>query len=74
MNLKNTFEALFGKAETGIATITGDKGGSYAATTQSGAAVTLTGTAEIGWRVFYDRRSGRITGRAPDLAVTEIPL
>jgi len=44
MNLKNTFEALFGRQETGIATITGERGGgSYAATTQGGAEVVLTG-------------------------------
>jgi len=34
----------------------------------------LTGEAEMGGRVFYDQHTNRITGRAPDLAVTDLPL
>ena len=69
MNLKNTFEALFGRQETGIATITGERGGgSYAATTQGGAEVVL------GKKVFYDAKSGRILGEAPAHRVTDIVL
>ena len=74
MNLKSTFEALFGRQETGIATITGERGGSYAATTQGGADVVLTGSATVGKKVFYDAKSGRILGEAPAHRVTDIVL
>lgn len=75
MNLKSTFEALFSRQETGIATITGERGGgSYAATTQGGAEVVLTGSATVGKKVFYDAKSGRILGEAPSHRVTDIVL
>ena len=38
------------------------------------ATLILTGEAEMGGRVFYDQHTNRITGRAPDLAVTDLPL
>ena len=75
MNLKSTFEALLGRQETGIATITGEHGGgSYTATTQGGAEVVLTGSAAVGKKVFYDARSGRILREAPAHRVTDIVL
>lgn len=75
MNLKSTFEALLGRQETGIATITGERGGgNYAATTQGGAEVVLTGSATVGKKVFYDVRSGRILREAPAHRVTDIVL
>ena len=46
----------------------------WAAQSQTGGNLILTGEAEAGGRVFYEQHTNRITGRAPDLAVTDLPL
>ena len=58
-----------------FAKVSGHLGGSaWAAESQTGGNLILTGEAEMGGRVFYDQHTNRITGRAPDLAVTDLPL
>lgn len=75
MNLIPVFEALFARTQISIAKITAAQGaGVWAAVTQSGDPLTLTGQAEVGKTVFYDTQSGKITAEAPALKVTDIPV
>jgi len=64
MNVLQRLNAVLDRRSTGVAKITGHLGGN----------LILTGEAEMGGRVFYDQHTNRITGRAPDLAVTDLPL
>ena len=75
MNVLQRLNAVLDRKSTGVAKITGRLGGSaWAAQSQTGGNLILTGEAEMGGRVFYDQYTNRITGRAPDLAVTDLPL
>ena len=75
MNVLQRLNAVLDRKSTGVAKITGHLGGSaWAAQSQTGGNLILTGEAEMGGRVFYDQHTNRITGRAPDLAVTDLPL
>lgn len=69
MNLLSQFTAIFGQQERGFATAVGvHRDGRLIATTPSGATVLLTGEAELGKNVFYDRVSGRVLNVAPSVA------
>ena len=75
MNVLQRLNAVLDRKSTGVAKITGHLGGNaWAAQSQTGGNLILTGEAEMGGRVFYDQHTNRITGRAPDLAVTDLPL
>ena len=75
MNVLQRLNAVLDRKSKGVAKITGHLGGSaWAAESQTGGNLILTGEAETGGRVFYDQHTNRITGRAPDLAVTDLPL
>ena len=72
-NLYQNLTALFNREQRGIAKITGDLGGgSWAAQTQSGGNIVLSGQAALNQRVFYDIRTNRIISQAPDAAVLEL--
>ncbi|MCS4534233.1 hypothetical protein [Neisseria montereyensis] len=75
MNLLQQFNAIFNREERGIAKITGDLGGgSFAARANGGGNIVLNGQASNGQSVFYDKRTNKILGPAPDLDVTDIPV
>ena len=72
-NLYQNLTALRNREQRGIAKITGDLGGgSWAAQTQSGGNIVLSGQAALNQRVFYDVRTNRIISQAPDAAVLEL--
>ncbi len=72
-NLYQNLTALLKREQRGIAKITGDLGGgSWAAQTQSGGNLVLSGQAAFNQRVFYDVLSNRILGQAPDTTVLEL--
>ena len=84
-NLYQNLTALLKREQRGIAKITGDLGGgswkggffcpchgSWAAQTQSGGNLVLSGQAALNQRVFYDVLSNRILGQAPDTTVLEL--
>ena len=72
-NLYQNLTALLNREQRGIAKITGDLGGgSWAAQTQSGGTIVLSGQAALNQRVFYDVRTNRIISQAPDAAVLEL--
>lgn len=72
-NLYQNLTALLNREQRGIAKITGDLGGgSWAAQTQSGGNIVLSGQAALSQRVFYDIRTSRIISQAPDAAVLEL--
>jgi len=72
-NLYQNLTALLNREQRGIAKITGDfGGGSWAAQTQSGGNIGLSGQAALNQRVFYDVRTNRIISQAPDAAVLEL--
>ena len=72
-NLYQNLTALLNREQRGIAKITGDLGGgSWAAQTQSGGNIVLSGQTALNQRVFYDVRTNRIISQAPDTAVLEL--
>lgn len=72
-NLYQNLTALLNREQRGIAKITGDLGGgSWAAQTQSGGNIVLSGQVALNQRVFYDIRTNRIISQAPDAAVLEL--
>lgn len=72
-NLYQNLTALLNREQRGIAKITGDLGGgSWAAQTQSGGNIVLSGQTALNQRVFYDVRTNRIISQAPDAAVLEL--
>nr|DAN48377.1 MAG TPA: hypothetical protein [Caudoviricetes sp.] len=72
-NLYQNLTALLNREQRGITKITGDLGGgSWAAQTQSGGNIVLSGQAALNQRVFYDIRTNRIISQAPDAAVLEL--
>lgn len=72
-NLYQNLTALLNREQRGIAKITGDLGGgSWAAQTQGGGNIVLSGQAALNQRVFYDIRTNRIISQAPDAAVLEL--
>lgn len=72
-NLYQNLTSLLNHEQRGIAKITGDLGGgSWAAQTQSGGNIVLSGQAALNQRVFYDIRTNRIISQAPDAAVLEL--
>lgn len=72
-NLYQSLTALLNREQRGIAKITGDLGGgTWAAQTQSGGNLVLSGQASLNQRVFYDVRTNRIISQAPDAAVLEL--
>jgi hypothetical protein len=72
-NLYQNLTALLNREQRGIAKITGDLGGgSWAAQTQSGGNIVLSGQTALNQRVFYDIRTNRIISQAPDAAVLEL--
>ena len=75
MKVMQRMNAILERKRTGVAKKTAHHGGrARAAQSQTGGNLILTGEAEAGGRVFYDQHTNRITGRAPDLAVTDLPL
>ncbi|MBF0803367.1 MULTISPECIES: hypothetical protein [unclassified Neisseria] len=75
MNLFEQFNAIFNREQRGIAKITGDLGGgSFAARAHGGGNIVLSGQAANGQSVFYDKRTNKIIGQAPDLQITDIPV
>lgn len=74
-NLYQNLTALLNREQRGIAKITGDLGGSsWAAQTQSGGNIVLSGQTALNQRVFYDVRTNRIISQAPDAAVLELSV
>jgi len=72
-NLYQNLTTLLNREQRGIAKITGDLGGgSWAAQTQSGGNIVLSGQTALNQRVFYDIRTNRIISQAPDAAVVEL--
>ncbi|MBF1290483.1 MAG: hypothetical protein HXM81_00190 [Neisseria sicca] len=72
-NLYQNLTTLLNREQRGIAKITGDLGGgSWAAQTQSGGNIVLSGQTALNQRVFYDIRTNRIISQAPDAAVLEL--
>jgi hypothetical protein len=72
-NLYQNLTSLLNREQRGIAKITGDLGGgSWAAQTQSGGNIVLSGQTALNQRVFYDIRTNRIISQAPDAAVLEL--
>lgn len=72
MNLLSQFQQIFTENPKGYATVTGIKpDGTLIATTSTGATVLLTGQADIGKAVFYDRVESRVLGDAPDVVFKE---
>lgn len=72
-NLYQNLTTLLNREPRGIAKITGDLGGgSWAAQTQSGGNIVLSGQTALNQRVFYDIRTNRIISQAPDAAVLEL--
>lgn len=72
-NLYQNLTALLNREQRGIAKITGDLGGgSWAAQTQSGGNIVLSGQTALSQRVFYDVRTNRIISQAPDATVLEL--
>ncbi|UOO93573.1 hypothetical protein [Vitreoscilla stercoraria] len=75
MNIKSVFESLFEAEQLSVARIsTQISVGTYQATTQNGHPVILTGNAQVNQMVFYDMRTGKITGQAPDVDVVDLPV
>ena len=74
-NLYQNLTALLNREQRGIAKITGDLGGgSWAAQTQSGGNIVLSGQAALNQRVFYHVPTNRIISQAPDAAVLELSV
>lgn len=74
-NLYQNLTSLLNREQRGIAKITGDLGGgSWAAQTQSGGNIVLSGQTALNQRVFYDIRTNRIISQAPDAAVLELSV
>lgn len=72
-NLYQNLTSLLNREQRGIAKITGDLGGgSWAAQTQSGGNLVLSGQAATGQSVFYDILTNRILGQAPDAPVLDL--
>ena len=72
-NLYQNLTTLLNREQRGIAKITGALGGgSWAAQTQSGGNIVLSGQTALNQRVFYDIRTNRIISQAPDAAVLEL--
>lgn len=72
MNLLSQFQQIFTENPKGYATITGVKpDGTLIATTPTGATVLLTGQADIGKAVFYDRVASKVLEEAPDVVFKE---
>ena len=72
-NLYQNQTTQLNREQRGIAKITGDLGGgSWAAQTQSGGNIVLSGQTALNQRVFYDIRTNRIISQAPDAAVMEL--
>ena len=72
-NLYQNLTALLNREQRGIAKITGDLGGgSWAAQTQSGGNIVLSGQTALTQRGFYDVRTNHIISQAPDAAVLEL--
>lgn len=75
MSILQQLRNALNQEQRSIATITGKSGdGKCTAKTQAGANLILIGAAEVGQRVFYDVRSGRILGDAPKVEITDIVL
>ena len=75
MNIYSQFSALFNREHLAVAKISADMGGgSWAAKTQGGRDIVLTGSAAVGEGVFYDLNTRKITGQAPNLPVIDIAV
>ena len=75
MNLSAVFASLFGRQNLSVAkVISVGADGRCAATTRDGSSVVLIGEAKAGDTVFYDIGSRKISGTAPTLSVTDIPV
>lgn len=73
-NLNDFFSPLYKKTHTGVAAITADLGtGRYAAQTEAGESLVLTGTGvNVGDKVFYDARTRAILAQAPSVVFVDI--
>lgn len=75
MNLYQRLNSVLNREQRGIARITGDLGGgSWAAKSQGGGNLVLHGEAAANGSVFYDTRSNRILGSAPDVPVVDLSV
>lgn len=72
MNLLSQFNQIFDRTERGVARITGQRGGGQlVAITPSGATLLLNGELETGKMCYYDKRSAKVLGEAPDVVYAE---
>lgn len=72
MTIFNQFNQLFNSQDKAIATVTGQRGGGVVvAQTLGGATILLEGSIETGKKCFYDRRTGKVLGEAPDVSYGE---
>lgn len=72
MSLLKQFNDLLNTQVNAVAKVTGQRGGGQVvAETLGGATVLLYGTAETDKNVFYDRRTGKVIGTAPDVTFGE---
>lgn len=72
MNILSQLERVLDSQERGIARVIGQRGGGkVVAETESGAVLILTGELESHKQCYYDRRSNKILGEAPDIPYSE---
>ena len=72
MNLLTQFNQILDRTERGVARVTGQRGGGQlVAKTTSGATILLTGEMEAGKMCYYDKRSSKVLGEAPDVTYSE---
>lgn len=72
MNLLSQFNQILDRTERSVARVTGHRGGGLiVAQTTSGATILLTGEMETGKMCYYDKRSSKVLGEAPDVVYSE---
>lgn len=72
MDLLSKFEQIFDSTERGFARVIGQRdGGAVVAETESGAQLILQGSIETGKACYYDKRSLKVLGEAPNAPYSE---
>lgn len=75
MNNYQRLSSILSRHQQGVAQITGDLGGgAWAARSQGGSNLVLSGQAAIGNKVFYDIKTNKILSQAPDLRLIELGI
>lgn len=75
MNIIDRLNNVMNRRQVGVAKITGELGGgSWAAQSQGGGNLVLTGSAVVGGRVFYDIHSNTIISAAPELDFIDLAV